>query len=357
MIEKKKRLEELTSEEREEYNNHLRVIRKEHSQRMSRHLSETGVLLNPSLNALCQHSDLFDLTTQAKEQLRRGSEQHEIMYQQMIIPYLPDIVRAITRDRTIDFDTNKPERACVESVRKFLRRSYLDTSLHNQTRKNKSAIDDITLNTLNSTNPLPTSNYGLKNVKYFSLLKQGMLVSYRPKYVARLSSKQQEKVQEVVDAGLIEQLYEFIEEGVCSPQPMWRTDIYTQIVSKYKVLETVDPHTKKESFITPITDAAVGDNLGVRVLVADAQRARRIQESILRGSASLGQQGFGIVPGKIEDHRQRRYDEQKPGGVHLTVITKGPLALPFEMQVYSVVDEILDKFGPFSHHRYEKKRE
>lgn len=307
-------------------------------------IRDGGHGLNPSVNGLLLYGDVIRLTDESRKILEKTAQIHKNMYDLAVLPRIPQLMRALLKDNSLDFRIEDAEQWNIEEYRRVLAKEYLDKSNRyvNARQQKEKVSNQVTLNTVIGKAPLPEVNYRMEESNFYPDLSHGRIISARPKNISKLSEKQREKIIKVIQEdqeteGTIEQAYEFVKQVITHQSSYWTPEVRTEFLNYPKTIRSI----------------LVGDNLGVRALIMNRRKAKKTQDNILqqRGLENLG---FNIVYDRLEDHRDRRKEEQ-PGGIHLTATDKG-MHLPIEVQVIDVVDAIYDAFGPKAHWRYKDER-
>lgn len=268
-------------------------------------------------------SDNLEVLTSREKLIQSAYENLILPKRDKIITSLTDSSVNVCKDKSKLFGKFQVEP--FEKIREILKQSY----------RGDFPIDDLTLNGLNGSEPLPENNY----VEFAKL--NDILVAQRFKKKDKLKEKYQIiKQRNDLEDNLI---LEFI-LGVAENPLMFWNDIesYNVKYDKYYLSNCSD---KK------YTDLMLGDDFGLKIIDLNQNRSENSLEKLSQLGINVKIPGFDLISQRYDDHRYRE-KSFRPGGLHYTLTDKGLQNFPVEVQVQGIYSAILDLFGENAHRIY-----
>ena len=296
--------------------------------RLNNAICKQGAVMGPSLTSLILYGSTGGkiLNKENLSILEYNAEMFEDTYRNFIFPKYKGIVRTITK-RNSDFPANKKElyshfiERSPESIRKKLRDSY-----NGQFR-----LDETTAQALFSENKICNGNY--KTSKFFFNKGSEDMFSMRYKTPEKIRKKLHTNFNKMTRDEK-NNFLDFVVEVAENDYASWNN---------------YDKYSKKYS--KEVLDMILGDLAGIKIADLNQKRAEKTMERLHKNRKKIDFYNFFVVDKRFYDHRKRN-KEDRPGGIHCTLVDKALPNYPLEVQFRSIKDEFFNLFGKYAHYLY-----
>ena len=296
--------------------------------RLNDAISEINVGMGPSQTNLILYGPINRnlISSENLNILKSNEKLFKSNYENFIFPKVREIVRVITQDNS-DFPKTKKELDSVfkyrtpEDVRKKLRDSY----------NGQFELDSITAEHLFSEEKI--CNRDNKGKKFYFDRNSEYMFGKRYKMSKRIEEKlciNFEKMTPVERADFLNFVVNVTENNYV----FWSG--YNKYAQKYS----------KENL-----DMMLGDLLGVKIVDLNQKRAEKNMNRMANNYNKADFHNFSVVEKRFYDRRWRN-KEERPGGIHCTLIDKMLPTYPIEVHYSSIKDECANLFGKHAHHLY-----
>ncbi len=131
---------------------------------------------------------------------------------------------------------------------------------------------------------------------------------------------------------------------------------FLERISKDEFYFWDEEHYKKykEVYGEDIVRMMLGDYMGVKIVDLNQDRAKKRLEDLSKIGVEIKIPGFKVVPDRFDNHIDR-LKENRPGGIHYTLVDKGLSNFPIEIQFLDFESMVRDMFGPNKHYLYTQR--
>ncbi|MFP4402734.1 MAG: hypothetical protein ACOC3X_02875 [Nanoarchaeota archaeon] len=333
-------------------------MKKKLAQELNEYIFEQGSGFGPSLacllNTYFKHKKVIH--PENEEIIKSRLKGYKQIYENFIIPKFSNIIEGITSNSNINFPKTKKQISnqfmlrSFEDVRKKVRNSY----------DKQYSLDNITLNAMNSNQPMPTKN---DYINFYFNNQLNHIFSYRFKLNKKIDGKIKNIIRSIKHKYLTEKLGEnFYEDESTSKIKDYEKQIY-RTIDKFIVEVCKDTNhywnnysNYHKKYNEKINKLMLADILGFSIVELDQKKAEENINNICYklSNGSLNLKGFYIIDHRCDDHRER-LNYLKPGGVHITLVDKGLSNYPLELHYLDHKSKVYDMFGPNAHFLYDQK--